>query len=364
MIPAIKWDNGRLALLDQRYLPERIEYVYCGDFREIARAIRDMVVRGAPAIGIAGGYAVAAAVRECRDLEAKGKGLCGGSSGCTPKSCEDFLREAARTISASRPTAVNLMWAVDRVLGTALAELRNSLDRAYAAALSEARLIEAEDIGMNRRIGAYGAELIRPGSRVLTHCNAGALATGGYGTALGVIRRAWEEGKISMVYADETRPYLQGARLTAWELLQDGIDVTILVDSAAGYLISRVMVDCIIVGADRIARNGDVANKIGTYTLACLADIHKIPFYVAAPTSTFDLSIPDMSAIPVEERSGDEVLSFWGTAVGPKGAKALNPAFDLTPSTLISAIITEKGVILPPIGENLPKIVSGDDVSA
>jgi methylthioribose-1-phosphate isomerase len=213
-------------------------------------------------------------------------------------------------------------------------------------------------------MGAHGAALMKPGSRVLTHCNAGALATGGYGTALGVIRSAFEQGKILMVYADETRPYLQGARLTAWELLQDGIPVTVLVDSAAGYLISQGGVDCIIVGADRIARNGDVANKIGTYTLACLADLHRIPFYVAAPTSTFDLSIPDRSGIPVEMRAESEVLSFRGMGVAPQGAKAFNPAFDLTPGRLISAIITERGVITPPIGENLPKIVLGDDFRA
>lgn len=363
MIPALQWEDGRLILLDQRYLPERIEFVHCRDYREIAGAIKDMVVRGAPAIGISGGYAVAAAAREC---------MCEGSGPFRRDlgACEDFLREAGRTISASRPTAVNLTWAVDRVLRRASQALKGSdlktpaVRRAYEAALAEARSIEQEDVDMNRRIGIHGAELIRPGSRVLTHCNAGALATGGYGTALGVIRKAWEEKKITTVYADETRPYLQGARLTAWELMQDGIDVTVLVDSAAGYLMSKGMVDCVIVGADRIARNGDVANKIGTYTLACLAGIHGVPFYVAAPSSTFDLSIPDMSGILVEERAPEEVLSFWGTIVGPKGTKAINPAFDLTPSKLISAIITEKGVILSPVQENLRKIVSGDDGSA
>jgi len=371
VIPAIKWEDGRLVLLDQRYLPERIEFVHCRNYREISDAIRDMVVRGAPAIGIAGGYAVAVAVRECRDMRAGEEGSVSrsGAGAGYYGECDRYLKEAAKHIAASRPTAVNLMWAVDRVLRKALsvldaaekagAEADQALGEAYAASVGEARAIEMEDLEMNKKIGAYGAPLIRPGSRVLTHCNAGALATGGYGTALGVIRKAWEEGRISMVYADETRPYLQGARLTAWELSQDGIDVTVIVDSAAGYLMSKGMVDCVIVGADRIAANGDVANKIGTYTLACLAGIHSIPFYVAAPTSTFDLSIPDMSAIPVEERAPGEVLHFFGTATAPKDVKALNPSFDLTPNRLVSAIITEKGVIEPPIPENLPRVVRG-----
>lgn len=374
MIQAIRWEDGRLVLLDQRCLPERVEFVHCRDFREISSAIRDMVVRGAPAIGIAGGYAMALAVGECRDMrrkaqEAEGKDPRAGAGAAYNEECAAYLKEAARTISAARPTAVNLMWAVDRVLRRALsvldraakagAEGEAALDEAYTACVEEARAIEREDLEMNRKIGSYGARLIRPGSRVLTHCNAGALATGGYGTALGVIRKAWEEKRVSMVYADETRPYLQGARLTAWELSQDGIDVTVIVDSAAGYLMSRGMIDCVVVGADRIAANGDVANKIGTYTLACLAEKHGIPFYVAAPTSTFDLSIPDMSAIPVEERSPEEVLHFFGTPTVPKGVKALNPSFDLTPYRLISAIITERGVIEPPLPENLPRIVKG-----
>ncbi len=349
MVQAVKWEDGRLVLLDQRYLPERVEYVHCRDFREIADAIRDMVVRGAPAIGIAGGYGIAAAAREAVE-----KGL-------SPEATRALLKEAAAVLIAARPTAVNLKWAADRVLAKALAVV---CDDPKGVAEAEAHAIELEDVAMNRAMGDHGAALIKPGTRILTHCNAGALATGGYGTALGVIRSAWQQGKVTMVYADETRPYLQGARLTAWELLQDRIKVTVLVDSAAGYLISKGGVDCIIVGADRIARNGDVANKIGTYTLACLANLHKIPFYVAAPTSTFDLSIPDMTGIPVEMRAESEVLSFRGAGVAPQGARAFNPAFDLTPARLISAIITERGVILPPIGENLPKIVLGDDFRA
>lgn len=375
VVQAVKWEDGELILLDQRYLPERIEYARCGDFREISGAIRDMVVRGAPAIGIAGGYGVAAAAREAwlaRPIE--GAGSRGDWSRVS--TARRSLADAASALAGARPTAVNLRWAVDRVLQKALAALgegenpvkpggtQDPLENAYAVSLVEARAIQQEDVDMNRRMGEHGAALIAPGSRVLTHCNAGALATGGYGTALGVVRRAWEQGKITMVYADETRPFLQGARLTAWELMQDGIDVTVLVDSAAGFLISKGGIDCVIVGADRIVRNGDVANKIGTYTLACLCHLHGIPFYVAAPTSTFDLSIADMSGIPVEERSPSEVLSFWGRGVAPRGAKAYNPAFDLTPARLISAIITEKGVIYPPIGENLPKTVLGDDFRA
>ena len=364
MVQAVKWESGKLVLLDQRYLPDRVDYVSCADFREISRAIADMVVRGAPAIGIAGGYGIASAAREAME------------SCLSPAEAATLVRHAASILTSARPTAVNLKWAVDRVLNKALLHLGVArLDRsagsgcsgsdggllreAFEAALSEARAIELEDVETNRRIGQNGASLLKPNSRVLTHCNAGALATGGYGTALGVIRSAFEQGKVSMVYADETRPYLQGARLTAWELLQDGIPVTLLVDSAAGYLMSQSKVDCIIVGADRIARNGDTANKIGTYALACLAKMHGVPFYVAAPASTFDLDIVDGSGIPVEERGAEEVLSFRGTRVAPQGAMAFNPAFDVTPSELISAIVTEKGVIGRPIAENLPKVIGG-----
>ena len=362
MVQAVKWESGKLVLLDQRYLPDKVEHVTCGDFREISRAIADMVVRGAPAIGIAGGYGIASAAREAME------------SRLSPSEAVSLIQQAASVLTSSRPTAVNLKWAVDRVLNKAVRNLeltmlnrgavpgcsdtdRSLLREAFEAALSEARAIELEDVETNRRIGQNGASLLKPGSRVLTHCNAGALATGGYGTALGVIRSAFEQGKVSMVYADETRPYLQGARLTAWELLQDGIPVTLLVDSAAGYLMSQGKVDCIIVGADRIARNGDTANKIGTYALACLAKTHGLPFYVAAPASTFDLDIEDGSGIPVEERGAEEVLSFRGTRVAPQGVAAFNPAFDVTPSELVSAIITEKGLIAQPIAENLPRVI-------
>ena len=365
MVQAVDWKRDSLILLDQRALPEKVEYVHCGNFREIAKAIRDMVVRGAPAIGIAGGYAMAMAAVEAMDSVA----------------FPQFLSQAAKHIVSQRPTAVNLSWAVDRVLGKALLHFESEgPDGAASAAEREAALVEQEDIGINRAIGEHGARLVPQGARILTHCNAGALArygneiipedaailthcnagalaTVGYGTALGVVRQAWEDGKVAMVYADETRPYLQGARLTAWELLQDGIEVTLLVDSAAGYLMATGGVDLVVVGADRVARNGDVANKIGTYSLACLAKIHHVPFYVASPISTLDMSMGSGKEIPVEERPESEVLSFFGTRIAPAGARAFNPSFDITPASLISGIITERGVVLPDIALNLPNII-------
>ncbi len=355
MVQAVIWKGDKVLLLDQRLLPERVEYVECVDFREVAAGIRDMVVRGAPAIGIAGGYGVALSVA---DVE---RGL--APSGAT--GLADYVTTAARHVASARPTAVNLQWAVDRVLAATLKASENEgVGSASWAAQREAAAIEEEDVKVNRAIGAHGAQLVKPGSRILTHCNAGALATGGYGTALGVVRKAWEEGKVSMVYADETRPYLQGARLTAWELLQDGMDVTVIVDSAAGYLISQGKVDFIVVGADRVARNGDVANKIGTYTLACLAQRHHVPFYVASPISTFDLTLETGDRIPVEERDEKEVLTLLGKVVAPVGARAFNPAFDITPASLICGIITEKGVIHEPMAENIQKIVLGDGMRA
>lgn len=355
MIQAVIWKGDHLLLLDQRLLPERIEYVKCKDYREVADGIRDMVVRGAPAIGIAGGYGVALSTAGTED-------------GPAPKGATElanYITAAAHHVASARPTAVNLQWAVDRVLAATLKAIENDgTDSAFKTAAHEAMAIEEEDVKINKAIGAHGARLVKPGATILTHCNAGALATGGYGTALGVVRKAWEEDKVSMVYACETRPYLQGARLTAWELIQDGIDVTILVDSAAGYLISQGKVDFIVVGADRVARNGDVANKIGTYTLACLAQRHRVPFYVASPISTFDLSLESGDQIPVEERDENEVLTLLGKSVAPVGARAFNPAFDITPASLICGIITEKGVIRHPVAENIQKILVGDDARA
>ncbi len=345
MVLAIEWKGDSLLLLDQRVLPEKVEYVKCSSLEDVSAAIRDMVVRGAPAIGIAAAYGIALGVAKLATTEIPGLD-------------EQCMAEAAQLLVSTRPTAVNLRWAVDRVLKTIAPMFgRESVEAVFEAALLEAQLIEQEDIAINRAIGAHGAELIKPRTRILTHCNAGALATGGYGTALGVVRKAWQEGKLDKVYADETRPFLQGSRLTAWELLQDGIDVTVLADSAAGYLMSLGQVDFIVVGADRIARNGDVANKIGTYTLACLAQKHDIPFYVAAPFSTFDLAIPGGSSIPVELRHESEVLCFMGRTLAPKGAKGFNPAFDITPASLIHGIITERGVVSKPTEAGIHKLM-------
>lgn len=344
MVDVIVWRGDELDLLDQRLLPERVSYATYRDSRDVARAIADMVVRGAPAIGIAAAYGLVLGARQAA-RSVKGD-----------DSFRASLREMSDLLKAARPTAVNLAWAVDRVLSRGMAALsQGGIEEALAAMEQEAAAIEREDIEGNMAIGRHGAALILPGSAVLTHCNAGALATGGFGTALGVVRQAWKEGKIRMVYADETRPFLQGARLTAWELMQDGIPVTLIVDSAAGYLMSRGNVDAVIVGADRIARNGDVANKIGTYSLACLAATHAIPFYVAAPFSTVDLATPSGDRIPIEERNEDEVRTVMGKGIAPKDVKVWNPAFDVTPAKLVTAIITEKGVITPPFEENLVK---------
>lgn len=347
MVQAVRWHGDRVDLLDQRLLPEEVKYVACKTFQEVAASIRDMVVRGAPAIGIAGAYGMALAVKDAAEA-------------ADPLS---FVEKARLQLISARPTAVNLQWAVDRVCKRVRPLLLKSeyLCQAAREAIDEALSIEAEDIETNQKIGEYGASLIKPGARILTHCNAGALATGGYGTALGVIRKAWEQGKVSMVYADETRPYLQGARLTVWELLQDGIDVTLLVDSAAAYLMAKGQVDYVIVGADRIAANGDVANKIGTYGLACLCAHHRIPFYVAAPTSTFDMTLESGRQIPIEERPPREILWFKDHLLAPSDTKVFNPAFDVTPSELISAIITERGVILPPLNRNVLALIMGDD---
>lgn len=353
MLQAVKWDEGVLSLLDQRLLPGDAKYVTCTDHRQTAQAITDMVVRGAPAIGISGGYGLALAA-----FEAAGEFGSTGDSSQTLAAATQFLREAASMLASARPTAVNLSWAVERVLDRALLVLpQEGITGAAEAALTEARRIELEDIEANRKIGVNGAALIRAGSTIMTHCNAGALATGGWGTALGVIRQAWAENKVAMVCANETRPWLQGARLTAWELMQDGISVTLLADSAAGYVMSLGKVGAVVVGADRIAANGDVANKIGTYSLACLCKHHNIPFYVAAPVSTFDLSLTSGSGIKVEERSEKEILEFMGKAVAPPGARAFNPSFDITPAELISAIITENGTVFPPLEKNIASVV-------
>ena len=322
----MRWTGATLELLDQRLLPERIEYLPCGSAPEVAQAIRDMVVRGAPAIGCAAAFGVALAARDGQELEA-----------------------AFEVLARSRPTAVNLFWALER--------MRRVLAARGAGALeAEALAIFEEDLAVNRAIGAQGAPLIPQGARVMTHCNAGALATAGHGTALGVLRSARDAGRRLSVIANETRPYLQGARLTAWELIQESIPVTLITDSMAGFLMSRGEVDLVIVGADRIAANGDVANKIGTYALAVLAQRHALPFYVAAPLSTFDTSLADGSAIPVEERPAGEVTGYGASRWAPQGVMVRNPAFDVTPAELVSALITERGVLRPPYAPAIAKL--------
>ena len=323
----ILWEGDAVLLLDQRRLPSEEVYVRCEDAEAVARAIREMVIRGAPAIGIVAALGVA--------LEARRN----------PKRPKEAALRAIEVLSRTRPTARNLFWALERMRGI----LDSPFGDLVKALEEEALRIWREDVEANRAIGFHGSELLGPASSVLTHCNAGALATGGYGTALGVIRRGFEEGKIRRVYATETRPFLQGARLTAWELTREGIPVTIIVEGAAGYLMSRGMVDAVIVGADRITSRGDVANKIGTYTLSVLARQHGIPFYVAAPLSTFDFSLLGGDQIPIEERDPREVLEVGGRRIAPEGVKGLNPAFDVTPAEFITAIITEKGVLWPPL---------------
>ncbi len=341
----MRWEKDSLLLLDQTKLPQKVEYIECKDYQTVAKAISDLSVRGAPAIGVAAAYGLVLGLSEkqfdtCRDLIAEAK-------------------RVARELSLTRPTAVNLRWALDRMLqkinevnvaALTPAQLKNAL-------LQEAHAIFSEDINANKAMGSHGAKLIPDSARILTHCNAGALATAGYGTALGVIRAAKEAGKEICVFADETRPLLQGARLTAWEMVQEKIPVTLITDNMAASLMAQQMVDLVIVGADRIAANGDTANKIGTYGVALLAREHKIPFYVAAPVSTIDLKIKQGKDIPIEERNYLEVTHISGRMIAPEGVKVWNPAFDVTPNNLITAIITERGVVTPPYDKNLALIV-------
>jgi methylthioribose-1-phosphate isomerase len=324
-----------LRLLDQRCLPGEVVHREYHTAVQVASAIADMVVRGAPAIGIAAAYGMVLAVPPCEDIKAS--------------QVKKSLKDAAHALKSARPTAVNLSWAVDRMARLAADLIADGADpeSLSEAMLDEARRIHEEDLLSCRSIGAHGLSLVPENARILTHCNAGALATGGYGTALGVIRSAHSEGRVATVYCDETRPYLQGARLTAWELTQDGIPATVICDSMAGALLSGNEVDLVVVGADRIARNGDTANKIGTYPLAVLASRHKVPFYVAAPSSTFDPLIPDGTSIPIEERDAAEVTSWMGSPLAPAEASARHIAFDVTPHELITAIITEHGLAQP-----------------
>jgi methylthioribose-1-phosphate isomerase len=331
----LRWRDGRLELIDQRLLPAEVRYVACDSAQAVAEAIRNMTVRGAPAIGCTAAYGVA--------LEAQRLATAGGRAPFAAS-----LEDGIRTLSESRPTAVNLFWALER-MRRKWNESRSAPPAHVAAALlDEANAIRDEDVRLNRRMGEYGAALLDDGMRVLTHCNAGALATAGHGTALGVIRSAIFAGKNIHVLADETRPFLQGARLTAWELMQDGIGVTLIADNAAGHLMQRREIDAVIVGADRVAGNGDVANKIGTYSVAVLAQRHAIPFYVACPLSTIDLGIPSGADIPIEERGPDEVIGYGELRWAPAEASARNPVFDVTPAALVTALITEKGVLPRP----------------
>jgi methylthioribose-1-phosphate isomerase len=318
-VTPLRWDGTALFLLDQRLLPREEKWIACRDAQEVADAIRTMVVRGAPAIGVSAAFGMALAARR-----------------------GDDLADAARRLRDSRPTAVNLAWAVDRMLAFVAGDARPE------SAIAEAQRILDEDVAANRKMGAFGAELLGPTATVLTHCNAGALATAGYGTALGVVRAAVESGRHVAVFADETRPYLQGARLTAWELQRDGIDVTLITDNMSGHFFQQGKFDAVIVGADRIAANGDAANKIGTYTVAVLAHAHGVPFYVAAPVSTIDPACPTGAEIPIEERSAEEVVEIFGQRVAPAGIHVRHPAFDVTPARLITAIITEQGVLRAP----------------
>jgi len=343
VIPTVEWSDGEVVLIDQRRLPAEQVIIRCRNHSQVAAAIKDMAIRGAPAIGVAAAFGIALGVRnaagEGPTLRAELDGIC-------------------QELASTRPTAVNLFWAIERMRRRFETEQDRGGAAVRQALLDEALAMQSEDLAACRRMGDIGAELIPPRARLLTHCNAGALATAGYGTALGVIRSAARQGKVANVFADETRPYLQGARLTAWELAQDGIATTLIADSMAGHLMARGEVDAVVVGADRIAANGDVANKIGTYTVAVLAHENGLPFYVAAPVSTIDLATPSGDSIPIEERAAEEVTHHGGRRMAPEGVAVRNPAFDVTPHRYVTAIITERGIAREPYTESLARIVA------
>ena len=337
MIETIRWTEDGVVMIDQTRLPREEVYVTCRDYCQVAEAIRSMVIRGAPAIGVAAAMGVALGVLHGAEFETV---------------CD--------TLAGTRPTAVNLFWALERMKrlhaslrGRPIAEIRDRL-------VAEALRMRLEDIAINQAIGRHGAALVPDGKTVLTHCNAGALATAGYGTALGVIRAAVAAGKKIDVFADETRPFLQGARLTLWELQHDGIPATLITDSMAGHFLKSGRIGCVVVGADRIAANGDVANKVGTYSVAVLAKENNVPFYVAAPLSTLDLTLASGDEIPIEQRSPDEVTHLFGVQVAPDGVAVENPAFDVTPHRYVTAIITERGVARPPYTESLRRLTCVD----
>jgi methylthioribose-1-phosphate isomerase len=343
MLPTIAREDDAVVMIDQRKLPGQEIYVRCRTASDVARAIRTMVIRGAPAIGVAAAMGIALGMRKSR------------ATG-TQKFAAEF-HKTCEQMASTRPTAVNLFWAIERMkrafgaavrAGASVEQIADRLDR-------EARSIHDEDVASCRALGAFGAEVVPADARVLTHCNAGALATAGYGTALGVIRGAVEKGKRVAVFADETRPFLQGARLTAWELVRDGIDTTVITDNMSGALMRQRKIDLVLVGADRIAANGDTANKIGTYAVAVLAREHGVPFYVAAPLSTIDLETADGGQIPIEERNAREVTHVGASQIAPAGARVWNPAFDVTPHELIAGIITERGIFRAPYTESLKR---------
>ena len=359
MVKTIEWTSHGVVMIDQTRLPNEEEYVTCTTYQEVAEAIRSMVIRGAPAIGVAATMGIAlgvngASLAKDDSRESDGAGLVAA----TAERLDREMETICSTLAATRPTAVNLFWAIDR-MRRRYHELRtNGADlKAICDGLTEEALtVHREDIEINQAMGRHGAKLLPEGASVMTHCNAGALATAGYGTALGVIRAAVEGGNSVAVFANETRPFLQGARLTVWELQQDGIPVTLLTDNMAGHVLSSGRVSAVVVGADRIAANGDVANKIGTYTLAVLAKENNVPFYVAAPISTVDLRTASGKQIPIEERSPAEVTHFHGVAVAPVETAVLNPAFDVTPNRYVTAIITERGVARAPFEESLQEM--------
>jgi methylthioribose-1-phosphate isomerase len=335
-VKTIEWKDDRVVMLDQRLLPHREVYRVCRDYGQVADAIREMVIRGAPAIGVAAAMGVAL-----------------GALKAPEKTFDRDFERILLILGKTRPTAVNLFWALGRMRQVYSENRSRGVDLVKRALRDEAQKIYKDDIAANKQIGRNGASLLRNAKQIMTHCNAGALATAGYGTALGVIRALKESGKEFEVFVNETRPFLQGARLTAWELKKEKIPATLITDSMAGYLMQQGRVDAVVVGCDRVAANGDVANKIGTYTIAVLARRHGIPFFVAGPTSSIDVNCPSGKDIPIEQRDAKEVSHIFGKAVAPKGMRVLNPAFDVTSQDLITAIITEKGVINPPYQQNI-----------
>lgn len=333
-VETIEWTGDGVVMIDQTRLPNEVLYVTCRNYEEVAAAIKSMIIRGAPAIGVAAAMGVALGALHSENLEAD-----------MPVICD--------TLARTRPTAVNLFWAIDRMRTLYQSIREQDSAQIRARLVAEAKAVRDEDIAINESIGRHGAPLVPDGKTVLTHCNAGALATAGFGTALGVVRAAVQSGKKIDVFADETRPFLQGARLTAWELQRDGIETTLITDNMAGHFLKSGRIGCVVVGADRIAANGDVANKVGTYGVAVLAKENNVPFYVAAPISTLDLTLTSGDAIPIEERSGVEVTHIKGLPIAPDGIAVANPAFDVTPNRYVTAIITERGVARAPYEQSL-----------